>query len=89
MYGTCPWCGGSIGYGGNLWNIGLMLLFGLLVIAGIVLLVVWVSRSSGNHRQSQTPTQQSDSALETARRRYASGEITKEQYDELRHDLGG
>jgi len=89
MYGTCPWCGGSVDYGTSLWGIGLMLLFGLLVIAGIVLLVIWVSRSSRSHQQSQMPMQQTDPAHETARRRYANGEITKEQYDEIRRNLDG
>jgi uncharacterized membrane protein len=29
----------------------------------------------------------SDRPIDIARRRYAAGEITKEQYEELRHDL--
>lgn len=85
-YATCPWCGGSVGFGTSPWGIGLMLLFGLLVIAGIVLLVVWAMRGSSSNPQQHTQT--TDAALDTARRRYASGEITKDQYDEIRHRLG-
>ena len=30
-----------------------------------------------------------DSALEIARRRYARGEITREEFEQVRRDLGG
>ncbi|MHB9002526.1 MAG: SHOCT domain-containing protein [Coriobacteriia bacterium] len=64
-----------------------MLGFGLLVLVGIVLLVIWAARSSrsgfggsGDH---------SDPALDSLKRRFANGEINKEQYDEMRRVLGG
>ncbi len=87
MLGNCPWCGGSVGYGTSLWGLGLMLLFGLLVIAGIALLVIWAVRSQSAH--AKTPSPGSDAAMEAVRRRYASGEITKEQFDEIMRNLGG
>ncbi len=87
MFGNCPWCGGSVGYGTSFWSLGLMLLFGLLVIAGVILLVIWAVRSSGAH--ARTPAATPDAAMEAARRRYASGEITKEQFDEILRNLGG
>lgn len=54
----------------------------LLFWAAIIWLVVWgVSRLSGDRaRQGDTP-------LDIARRRYARGEITREQFEQLKHDL--
>lgn len=85
MFGQCPWCGGNVGYGTNLWSIGFTVLFGLLIVAGIILLIIWAVRRSGGSSAGQAPT--TDAALETARRRLASGEITKEQYEEILRTL--
>lgn len=68
---------------------GLMMLFPLLVIVGIVLLIIWAVRKGtdghddhdrwrGDRDEART-----DEALDTAARRYAAGEITREQYDEI------
>ena len=86
MFGQCPWCGGNVGYGTSFWNVGLTLLFGLLILAGVILLIIWVVRSSGGGSANQP--QSANVALEVAQHRYASGEITKEQYDEIRVNLG-
>lgn len=73
-----------------------MLLFWLLVIAGVILLVVWVVRQmSGSGHAQGGPTAPTgplvsgkDDACETARLRYAKGEIDKEQYEEICRTLG-
>lgn len=50
----------------------------------IIALVVWaVSRLT---RREATP--RSDSALEIARQRYARGEISREEFEQIRQDLG-
>ena len=75
-YGPGPW-----GWG---WMIGgwiMMLVFWALVIAAIV---VGVRTLTGRHGFGQ-PSQ--DSALEILRRRYAAGEITKEQFEEMKRTL--
>lgn len=64
---------------------GIGVLFWLAIIAGAVALVVWLTRSS-SHRGTSSSAQVPD-ALEIARRRYASGEISKEQFEQLRNDL--
>ena len=49
----------------------------------IIWLIVWgVGQVSGGGRRSD------DSPLEIARTRYARGEITREQFEQLRRDLG-
>jgi putative membrane protein len=90
MWGSCPWCGGSTAVGTSPWGIGLFVFFGLLVIVGIILLVVWAARSSGRRASpgGGQPTG-ADSALESARHRYARGEIDKEEFDEIRRTLTG
>jgi putative membrane protein len=71
-YGMFPW-----------WGI-VMMLFWLLVIGGVIALVVWAVR---NWRPSREATVGPSDALETLKQRYARGEITKEEYDRMKHDL--
>ena len=76
-YGPGPW-----GWG---WMIGgwiMMLLFLGLLIAGIVVLV----RALTGRSMFAQPSY--DSALEVLRRRYAAGEITKDQFEEMKRTLG-
>ena len=85
------------GYGFDMMNGGwlgvvLTLLFGALVVAGIVLIIVWAVRQSSGHTASgpsaPRPDAGHDEAVAIAKKRLASGEITMEQYDELIRVLG-
>ncbi len=58
-----------------------MILFWGLVIWGIVALVRGLSGSRGSD------SSKADSALEVLKRRYARGEINKEEYEEKKKDL--
>ena len=71
-YGYAPW-----------WGI-IMLLFWALVIGGAVILVGRLVRQ-GN----ETPRGggREDSSVEILRQRYARGEITRDQFDQMRRDL--
>ncbi len=60
-----------------------MILFWLLVIWGIVALV----RGLSGPRSSDSTTPMADSAIEVLKRRYARGEIGKEEYEEKKKDL--
>jgi putative membrane protein len=64
---------------------GFGFLFWLLIIGGIVALVIWAVRTSSG-RSHGTAGHEPD-ALEIARRRYARGEISKEQFEQLKRDL--
>jgi putative membrane protein len=55
-----------------------------LLIGGGVLLVVWLIRNA----KISAPTTRSDSALDILKSRYAKGEITREQFDAIKRDLG-
>ncbi len=76
--------GGQFGFGFNPLGAILSLVFWALIIGGIVLLVVWLVRNTG--RTSLTPSA-GESPLDILKTRYAKGEINKQQYDEMRHDL--
>jgi putative membrane protein len=67
------------------WHIGaIVMLVILLVIIG---LVVWGVMTLGKHSTSASRSVGEGDALEIAKRRYALGEITKEQFDQIRKDL--
>jgi len=58
----------------------MMLLFWGVVIVGIVLGIRWL--------MGQGPQSQQDAAMDILRQRYARGEITKEEFDSRKRDLG-
>lgn len=90
--------GRGYGYGTMMGGYGwfgamLMFVFGAIVVAGIVLLILWAVRTSGGHHTSgATPPPAGaaghDEAVAIAKRRLASGEITNEQYEEIMRSLG-
>ncbi len=69
------------GFGGFWFMPIIMIVFWGLVIWGIIALVRGVS--TGNASSST----QADSALEIVKKRYARGEITKQEYEERKKDL--
>ena len=73
------------GFDGMGWGwIGLgfvhMALFWVLVILGIVVLVKWLAGSG--------PASTAGRALEILKERYAKGELTREQYDQMKREVG-
>ncbi|NIS60224.1 MAG: SHOCT domain-containing protein [Proteobacteria bacterium] len=72
------------GYGmGWLWHI-IMIAFWIAVIVGIVFLIRWLVISPGTGGRA---ARSEDSALEILKRRYARGEIDKQEYEEKKKDL--
>ena len=63
----------------------LPLVLGVLVIVGIVWLVAALARGPVSPSQ---PAPAIESPLDILKRRYAKGEITKEQFEEMRRDIG-
>lgn len=60
-----------------------MLLLWIITIVGIVFVVKWVLNQTTT-QQRETPE---DSALDILKKRYARGEINKEEYEEKKKDL--
>ena len=67
--------GWGMGYGGFF-----MILFWVLVILGVVYIVQAAVRS-------RTGPEQKESPLDVLKKRYARGEITKEEYEKMKDDL--
>lgn len=76
---------GGFGFGGMLFGGLLMLAFWVLIIGGGVWLVVALAR---NNQGATTTTGSAQTPLAILQARYAKGEIAKEQYDQMRRDLG-
>lgn len=74
-YGPGPWWGWMI------WGWMMMIVFLGVIVVGIVVLVRALANRNVLGQASQ------DSALEILRRRYAGGEISKEQFEEMKRTL--
>lgn len=72
-----PWFWGV----GMLIGMGVFVLFWGLVLAGLVLLIRWL------WAEARPTTKGDESALEILKRRYAQGEITREEFETIRRDL--
>ena|SRR5712691_9543093 len=75
--------------GGMMWLGFLMMIFGLLIFAGIIVLAVWaVTRLTGSERGLLSGTANSpEDPLVILQRRYARGEIGRDDYERIRSDL--
>ncbi len=71
-------------WGGYGWGMGFgwifMVIFWALVIFGIVYIVQSLTRRAGQSGKEE-------SALDMLKKRYAKGEITKEEFDRMKDDL--
>ncbi len=72
----------GIDYGyGMMWGIGIIgLIFWILIVIALVLLIKYLWERSGTGRMEE-------SALELLKKRYAQGEIGKEEFEEKKKDL--
>lgn len=75
---------------GGGWLIGfLVLLLFVLLIGAAVVAVVWFARqgSLDGGAAPMAPRGREDEALEILRRRYARGEITREEFERMREEV--
>jgi putative membrane protein len=79
------WFGHGFGWGG--WIVGglMMLLFWGGLIALVILAIRAFSQSGG--KEAPRGDNPADSALEIVRQRYARGEISEAEFEEMRRDL--
>ena len=87
LYGYGPgMMDGNFGFGmmNGFGGIFMLLFWGVIIGLGVWLISSLVSRTNSQPPSSLPPT---ESALDILKKRYARGEITKEQFDEIRRDL--
>jgi putative membrane protein len=95
MGALVQWRGYGWGGGPGMWGYGygmpwfghiLMIVFWVAVIVGIIFLIRWlvVTSRSGGH---QDVSRGGDTALDILRKRYARGEIDKQDFEERKRDL--
>jgi putative membrane protein len=84
MGGYGGYGGMMTGYGFNPMGVILSLVLWALIISGIVLLVVWLAR---NANRGPSFIGSGESPLDILKKRYAKGEVTKEQFDAVKRDL--
>ena len=70
------------GWGGGWWWMVLVMPIGMIIFWGsIIALIIWAIRQSSEGRGG------GGNAVEIARGRYARGEISREEFDQIRRDL--
>jgi len=72
------------GWAGSFFVIPIILMLGfwIAVIIGIVFLVRWVLATGKKHEMRPEET-----ALDILKKRYAKGEISKEEFETIKHDI--
>lgn len=70
-------------WGGGLMGGSFMILFWILVIVAIFLGIRWATKGGG----SSSGLDRNESALDVLKRRYASGEINRDQFMSMKKDL--
>lgn len=73
------------GYGFSMFGILIPVVFLFLVVAGVVWLVQALGRGTSTSPSGGSPA---ESPLDILKRRYALGEITKEQFEQMKRDMG-
>jgi len=79
------WFGHMDGFGWQGMLIGGVVM--LLFWGGLITAIIWVARGAFSHSAGSTSSQVGVSARELLDQRYARGEITREQYQEMKRDL--
>lgn len=70
----------DMGFGGMMWY---GWLFWIIIIGAVVYLIVRLTTQSGRSSEGQ----QGETALDILKKRYARGEISKEEFEQMKKDL--
>ena len=74
---------GGFGWGG--WIVGGLVM--LLFLSALIALVYFLVRAGATNQSGGRQQSKGDDAIEILKQRYARGDITKSEYEEIRHEL--
>lgn len=79
--------GGMLGAGFGIYGL-IGMLFNIAIIVGVVVLAVWaVQKFTGSGSNNGTTSNQAPSARDILDQRYARGELSRDEYQEMLHDI--
>ena len=80
-----PWGPGMMGWGMMGWAGGIMMIiFWIVIIVAVVIFIRWMISTE---RQRHPFLEQKESAIDILKKRYARGEINKEEFEQKKQDL--
>ena len=76
------------GYGIGVIELFIIMIIMFLLLGGVILLIVWLVRSTGRKSGSDSGRKEDfESPREILKKRYARGDITREEYKDMLSDL--
>ena len=66
---------------------GISTIWVIIIAAVIIFLLVWILTRTGTSEPTKLETNKEDSPLDILKKRYAMGQITKVEYEEMKQDL--
>ena len=83
------WYGGPWGLNWFGWGGGIMMILGFILFVIVVFFVFkWLSYTPWHGETRYEKHTSNDESLSILKRRYANGEINKEEYEKIKKDLG-
>lgn len=62
--------------------------FGWIFWVALIALIIWLLINQSNRNKQNFIPPQQESALDILKKRYARGEITKEEFEQMKEDIG-
>ena len=66
---------------------GISTIWVIIIAAVIIILLVWILTRTGTSERTKLEANKEDSPLDILKKRYAMGQITKDEFEEMKQDL--